>query len=119
VPDGSALVELTLVPTQAWSGSALVDPTGSYIRLSFTAAGLHNILANANLKAELFLDAEITLNNTLRQQLRAATEADDAYLVYKSRTPKAKIMFPILASCFSAPDVGGSQDLRSIGTLSQ
>jgi hypothetical protein len=91
--DGSALVELTLVPTQAWSGSAVVDPTGSYTGLSFTAAGLHNILANARLESELFLNAETTLNNPLRQQLRAATEVDDAYLVYNSRTPKAKVNY--------------------------
>lgn len=91
--DGSALVELTLVPTQAWSGSALVDPTANYIDLSFTAVGLHNILANAHLESEIFLDAETTLNNTLRQQLRAATKADDAYLVYKSRNPKTKINY--------------------------
>jgi hypothetical protein len=89
--EGSALIELTLVPTQAWSGSALLDPTASYVGLSFTAAGLHNILANARVVPELFLNAETTLNNALRQQLRAATQADDAYLIYKSRTPKATI----------------------------
>ncbi len=89
--DGSALIELTLVPTQAWSGSALLDPTASYIGLSFAAPGLHNILANARLTSERFLNAESTLDNTLRQQLRAATQADDAYLVYKTRTPKAKM----------------------------
>jgi ApeA N-terminal domain 1 len=92
--DGSALIELTLIPTQAWSGSALVDPGGSYMHLSFTAAGLHNILANARLQSELFLNAaETPLDNALRQQLRAATGADDAYLVYKTRTPKAKINY--------------------------
>jgi len=89
--DGSARIELTLVPTQAWSGSALVDPTGSYTSLSFTAAGLHNILANARVQPELFLQSETALDNTLRQQLRATTQADDAYLVYKSRTPTATI----------------------------
>ena len=90
--DSSALVELTLVPMQAWI-SPPVYPTSTYIDLSFTAAGLHNILANARLASELFLNSEVTLDNTLRRQLREATKADDAYLVYKSRTPKAKINY--------------------------
>ena len=90
-PDGRALLEVSLWVGEAWVGFDRVDPAGGYTELFFAASGLHNILANARLKHEFL--SETAPDDSLGHQLREATQADEAYLVYHSRSPKAEINY--------------------------
>jgi hypothetical protein len=88
--DDRALLEVSLWVGQAWTGHQPVDPTASYTTLIFDASGLHNILANARIKHEL-LGNDSAANDSLPRRLRDATQANEAYLVYNTRSPETEV----------------------------
>jgi hypothetical protein len=86
-----ARVELTLRPTQAWSGGGFVSAEESYQGLSFRAPGLHNILSTIHIDRQ-FLAESKPKRKSPTHKLKKLTGANKAFLVHQREQPKAQIV---------------------------
>jgi hypothetical protein len=71
-----ARVELTLGPSQAWSGEGFVSAEESYQGLSFRALGLHNILSTIDVDHQ-FLAVSKSKRKSSTHKLKKLTGADE------------------------------------------
>jgi hypothetical protein len=86
-----ARVELTLGPSQAWSGEGFVSAEESYQGLSFRALGLHNILSTIDVDHQ-FLAVSKSKRKSSTHKLKKLTGADEAFLVHHRDQPRAQIV---------------------------
>ncbi|MCK1422622.1 MULTISPECIES: HEPN domain-containing protein [unclassified Bradyrhizobium] len=86
-----ARVELTLGPSQAWSGSGFVSAEEPYQELSFRAPGLHNILSTIDVDHQFLVESK-PKRKSPTHKLKKLTGADEAILVHHREQPKAQIV---------------------------
>jgi hypothetical protein len=83
-----ARIELSLRPTQVWTGATFVDTKQYYRSIRFAAPGLHNVLSTIHIDRVL-LGSDAAEGQA--QELRKLTDAHEVYLVHCGAEPSADI----------------------------
>ncbi len=81
-------IELTLRPTQGWTGNTFLSPSATYRELKLHAPGLHSVLATSAVE---HISLQGPPKDEKERAIKTATGAVEAYLVRQSESPKARI----------------------------